>query len=53
MLFPHGGSGRKAKLIKDLWERKGQVFLMFVERQTSKSRKVHEPFEDIQVVGSK
>lgn len=52
MPCPHGGQGRKARLIRDLKERKGRAFLIFVERQTSKSRMVHKPLEDIKVAGA-
>lgn len=52
MPSPHGGQGRKAGLIRDLKERKGRAFLIFVERQTSKSRIAHKPLEDIKVSGA-
>lgn len=43
MLFPHWGQGRQVYLIRDLKEIKGPAILIFVRRETSKSRMILEP----------
>ena len=52
MLLPHWGQGRQAHVIRDLKEIQGPAILIFVRRETSKSRMVHEPLEEIKVAGT-
>lgn len=52
MLLPPWDQGRQIHVIRDLKEIQGPAILTLVRRETSKSRMVREPLEEIKAAGA-